>query len=404
MTHPAKRHSARSREIDLVLATATTDCGPERRDRIRSLATGDLDWTKLLIAAGEHGTSPLVYRNLNRYASDLVPPSILAGLREACHRNLARNLLLTGELGRIEDDCQRRGIRLLSFKGPTLAALAYEDLALRQFVDLDLLVRPQDFEAGCGLLSAHGYHPRYTLTPEQQRYHMEKECEMHFVGEHSAFIELHISLTDEGFPLPCEFDELWSRRQSVTLAGHEHWTLSTEDLCLFLAVHLAKHRWESIGWVCDYAQLLRPEIEVDWARVLQRSGAMRCEFMTLVAASLAERLLDATLPAALASACTANGNVRSLVVELEERLFSSPSQERGLLNDVRYHLLCRKMPWATLRWLARRAFTPQMADWEFANLPRPLWFLYTVLRPIRLLAKRMKSPLLADRRNSSTDT
>jgi Uncharacterised nucleotidyltransferase len=45
---------------------------------------------------------------------------------------------MTGSLLQVVDLFSREGIPVLPFKGPTLAMAAYRNLALREFVDLDL--------------------------------------------------------------------------------------------------------------------------------------------------------------------------------------------------------------------------------------------------------------------------
>ena len=381
----------RPREIDLVRATAATAVTPERRDRIRGLAAGDLNWTLVFDTAESHGTMPLVYRNLNECAGDIVSGPILAGLRESYRQNSLNNLALTGELRRVVDLCCRQEIRLLPFKGPTLAVLAYGDLSLRSFVDLDLLVRPEDFERAFALLCSADCCPCYALSKDERRYHVATRKEIPLRGRHSALIELHIQPTDDAYRLPLGFDELWSRRQSVIMAGQDFWTFGMEDLCLLLAVHGSAHWWGCLKWICDYAQLLRPDVKIDWERIVETSRRMRCEFMILLAASMAQRVLDAPLPVPLAIACESNRHVASLAAELEKRLFSVPQQRWGILREARYHLCCQGRICSTLWFFSQKIFMPHMTDWQFVKLPRPLWFLYSILRPLRLVAKRVRA-------------
>ena len=49
-------------------------------------------------------------------------------------------MLLTSELIKIMKLLEENDIKAIAFKGPTLAQLAYGDVTLRQYVDLDLLV------------------------------------------------------------------------------------------------------------------------------------------------------------------------------------------------------------------------------------------------------------------------
>jgi len=102
--------------------------------------------------------SPL-YRSLSRNAPELVSKANLERLRGDFRSNVQRNLLLTAELLRLLDLFAVHGIAAAPFKGPVLAASAYEDLSLRQFSDLDVLVNRRDILKAEGLLASQGYEP-----------------------------------------------------------------------------------------------------------------------------------------------------------------------------------------------------------------------------------------------------
>ena len=54
------------------------------------------------------------------------------------------NMLLTSELIKIMKVLEENDIKAIAFKGSTLAQLAYGDVTLRQYVDLDLLVEKEN--------------------------------------------------------------------------------------------------------------------------------------------------------------------------------------------------------------------------------------------------------------------
>src|SRR5438067_2363962 len=77
-------------------------------------------------------------------ARDVAPPSLLDPLRARAREIAARNLYATGELHRLLDVLADAGIAAMPWKGPALAAQLYGNLALRPFLDLDVLVRRRD--------------------------------------------------------------------------------------------------------------------------------------------------------------------------------------------------------------------------------------------------------------------
>src|ERR1700681_921232 len=64
---------------------------------------------------------------------------------------------LTGKLLRLLELFQAAEIPVIPLKGPVLAQILYGDPVLREFEDLDLLVRKRDVLRALQLLNAHGY-------------------------------------------------------------------------------------------------------------------------------------------------------------------------------------------------------------------------------------------------------
>src|SRR5262245_48070510 len=131
-------------ELDLLLccARATTDL--ESAARLNRLAARGLDWARLRRLSHQHGLLPLVPRHLNAECPDVVPTAVLTQLREDCRSIASRNLHFTAELIRLLELFEENGIRAVPYKGPSLGAIVYGDVALSQFGDLDILVQRSD--------------------------------------------------------------------------------------------------------------------------------------------------------------------------------------------------------------------------------------------------------------------
>ena len=117
------------------------------------------DWAVLLQMAIDKGVMPLLYQSLKTLNLEQMPPSCLIQLQQ-CHRmNGLHNISQTRELLRILDQLQASGIEAIAFKGAIIAASAYGNVALRQFNDLDILVKQQDFCRLSTLISSHNLGP-----------------------------------------------------------------------------------------------------------------------------------------------------------------------------------------------------------------------------------------------------
>ena len=110
----------------------------------RALIQPVCDWGYLLQAAQDHGVIPLLYRHLHEASPDVIPEEMLKRLRDEAVANTRSNLALTRELFKLLDLFEAHDIYAIPYKGPVLASVAYGDIALRQFVDLDLIVHKRD--------------------------------------------------------------------------------------------------------------------------------------------------------------------------------------------------------------------------------------------------------------------
>jgi hypothetical protein len=120
--------------------------------------------------------------------------------------------------------------------------------------------------------------------------------------------------------------------------------------------------------------------------------------MLIVALLLAGEVLGIALPAEIVAA--AKPAHRAAAADLAQRLFRGSSDqtdaplgskmqlsEGGLLESLLFHVRTRDRWSSGIRYCFHRAFTPTAVDVGHARLPRPLRFMYVVIRPLRLLLK-----------------
>jgi hypothetical protein len=99
---------------------------------------------------------------------------------------------------------------------------------------------------------------------------------------------------------------------------------------------------------------------------------------------LAAELCGLVLPPAVDRAARGDRAALKLARAVERHLFDPrPSRFDGLV----FHARMRERARDRLSYLANVAFTPSGADWEALRLPRVLFPLYALTRPIRLAAK-----------------
>ena len=375
-----------SPEIQLLFRTAHPGAEPANDSHIRELLHQSLDWDFVLRSARAHATLPLLHWHLQRQEWTAVPATHRDSLRDDFRRNAVLNLVRTRELLSLLKKFQARGIPVLPFKGPTLAAYAYGDLSLRQFNDLDLLLRPEDLSTGKELLLAEGYRSGLNLPAARQSDYLRALGQVPFYHQRDAsLVELHSRVMPHHFFFPLDLEELWSRAELLSLQGEVVRVLSAEDLLLVLSAHGAKHRFASLGWVSDLAALIRSRPTLDVERALDRARELRSERVLLLGLRLGYGLLNESPPTFVERRMRADPVSGILAVQVWRGLtHGSPlSEPQGAMFQIRL----REHFTDGLVYSLSLALQPIVADWKFLSLPSAVSLLYFGLRPLRLAFK-----------------
>lgn len=384
-------------EVELLLCCARTCIDSERAERIKTLLQENIDWDYLIRTARSHGVMPLLYSSLNGTCPEAVPNAYSAQLRDYFYTNARRNLFLTGELLKLLNLFEAHGIRAIPYKGPVLAASAYNNFSLRQFCDLDILIHKQDILKTNNLLISQGY---------QLKLQLNWEC--HYVHQDSRVnVDLHWAITQRERPFRLDFNRLWSRLEPVSLAGAKVLNLQPEDLLLILCVQATKDCWqwnEQLAKVCDIAEAIRVHQGMDWDRLVKQAGKLGSQRMLFLGLLLARDLLGTALPKEILQRMQADEVVKALAEQVCERFFHADYRSRADSRPPKYidieknlfsfrvrERLRDRVPY--FLHLVNVAISPTPEDRAFLPLPAFLWFLYYLVRPIRAVGKYGLIPL-----------
>jgi hypothetical protein len=361
--------------IDLLIecARANPDAAALRR-----VATRVANWPAVLDEAGRHTLKPLLHWRLSRLCAGAVPPEVAAHVEEAFHANAARNLMAAAELRKVLGWLEAEGIAVIAFKGPTLAALVYENLALREFNDLDLLVRPRDRHRAVSLLVRNGCRDKGAEGAERLR----GNAEIALKTPAGCELDLHWTVSPPYF-LPFDITRAWDRVQRVPVAGALLPTFGPDDLFASLAVHGARHCWASLAWICDVANLVRVA-PPKWDALLADSRTRRAYSL---AAFLAADLLSAPVPAEVVERAATDQVVRALAGQVRAQLFGDGGNLGGTPSEAAMHLRMMTAVRDKVRYVHRRALQPNQTDNDFLPLPRSLRPVLWLVRPFRVLGK-----------------
>ena len=360
--------------------------------RLRVLLQKEVEWDFLLNSAFAHGVLPLLAAHLNTCGCDLVPLQILERLRSSLLINRQNSLYLLRQLLDLLQLFTVNGIHVLTFKGPVLAETLYGDLGLRQAGDIDILIVREDFQRARDLLQTNSYLMEPQLTSAQQASHLRCQCEIQFFHEDQfSVVDLHWGLTPKSFPFGLGPEELFARSEKISLAGHTIETFDRVDLLLYLCVHGAKHYWRRLEWVASIAGLVRSTPGLDWSLAIRRSRQTRSGRILVLGLLLAGNVFDLELPREIEELLSGGKGLRECALGLEEELLqgtpvSATQGERFRLN---LQFMDRKRD--AIQGLLREVLVPTISDWQALTLPTPLYPLYYLLRPLRLLRKHSAS-------------
>jgi len=318
-----------SPEAALVLCCATTAATPPRTASASDLAPRVRGWERVVEIAKRHAVLPLVHRYLKLECPTAVPKEALANLRTQWQLIILYNRHLTTELVRLMGLLEAAGVPAVTFKGPVLAAMAYGSIELRQFSDLDILVRQTDLPRVAEILTAERY-----LSPHTRREGLAtgyfQECEDAFIGPDGlGLVDVHWNITPRSFRFAPDEEALWRRAHAVDLEFGKVMAIAPEDLLLYICVHAAKHGWVTLGSICDVAETIRARPGIDLMGILDEATALGSRRMFLTGIYLAHELAGAQIPADLVTIARGDRAVGALAARVARQLFSGATQGRA---------------------------------------------------------------------------
>ena len=381
-------------EVQLVLSCSRTLIFPETDTLIKDLLQRDLNWSYIIQKSQLNGVTPLVCHNLLRSYSQYLPSEIFHNLKEFYNSHAQKNLLATMELLRIIRHLESNGVAVLPFKGPLLALQAYGNVSLRQFCDLDILVREKDFRKAIELLLSLEYRLITSASWLQKRNTpISRKKDYSLVSKDgNVRVELHWKFSGGHFNLPLNMRLLWHQLERVEVGGLQVRNLPLAELLLYLTMHASRHGWVRLAWICDIAELIRINEDIDWLAEIERAKLLGSQRNLSLGLYLAYDLVGAALPEEVIQRIERDKIVRQLASEMRGLLFRDMDRTFSISYFHDYHLKVKERFRDRMRLrlhyyyrYIRLAITPTSKDSTLIPLPRSLTLLHYITRPIRLI-------------------
>jgi Uncharacterised nucleotidyltransferase len=354
------------------------------RARLRPLLSQVQDWDHLFALASYHGLAPLLHKHVHASCTDLVPLHFLSRLKQYALANSQNVLHLLSKQLKIYRLLTDSGVPVAVFKGSVLSQMSYDEIALRQAGDIDLLIDARDFGQTRVLLEWLGYEMTPRLTPAQLASHLNNHCEIQFVPDDwFTVVDLHWGLAPKSFVFNVETDEVMSRLQTVAVGSAHIQTLATEDLILYLSMHGAKHLWRALEWISSLGELIRAAETIDWDVVVEQAVKTHTTRMLGLGLRLVESVSGLAIDSRVLGAIDKDESMKRMAAQVLSQIFvvsgAADSTETNLYN---LKIMDRKRD--VLVSALRSIFVPTFTDWDALTLPASLHSLYYAYRPLRL--------------------
>ncbi|GAK38790.1 hypothetical protein TCA2_0516 [Paenibacillus sp. TCA20] len=342
-----------------------------------------IDWKEFNRLIYHHRIYPLIYARLQSF-HEVVPLDVMDQIQKAVTHNTFYMMRLTAEMERVTSVLEQQNIKVIMLKGPILAFELYGDLAHRTSKDLDLLVNISDVDASLNVLEKAGYIKKYDTPFIMEGWKWKDHHISLFHPEHKTQIEVHWKLNPSGAK-DISFQELWNRRQTITIVEHEVSYLGKEDLFMYLVSHGARHGWFRLRWLMDIDLILRKNNTIhnfEYYAELHES-----EFYAGQAYLLCSRLLRAPLTSKMKE-LVEHAHTIKLTEYALNLILEEPDKETGI-----NYLKQIKSPKRRMIMLLGRLY-PGPMDAELLPLPRKLHFLYIPLRPFLWMWRRIRQRMV----------
>lgn len=344
------------------------------------------DWDNFIELSYKHGVFPLVYNTIKNF-QESIPKDIFRKMKFINMDIVKQNMLMTSELLKVTKLLEENDIKAISFKGPVLSQMAYGDITLRQYVDLDILVVLKDINKVGKLLLKENYKEVFDLEEYQKENLVDIVHDRSFLNKiNNVLIEAHWTLSSAEFFLDLEklnyFDS-----QKYKLKNSEINILSNEIHFIYLCIHGYKHIWERLEWLVDINLMIVKEI-IDLKKVLSLSEKIDADRVVLSSILLCERVFSKKIDINLE-------NYDKKIIENTNKIYDRFIKDFEYTDKIHTKEIS-SVQWFMLkntsyRWKYLKSMLhPTEYDYRVIKLPKSLNFLYYVIRPFNIILKKFK--------------
>jgi hypothetical protein len=281
-------------EIEILLQILKGDA-----DQQISLATCNIPWLIRLAEIHKVVYQLLLFAQRHK---DFFTGEQIASLDKRCRQAALRSLTQLRELKRITEALNKKAIGYVCVKGPQLSRLIYGREALKESVDLDImLVHAEDLMDVHAMLWRLGYTRsnlnKYKSKFTRKIFLIAKREVSYFNLETRCPIDLHLRPGANTYLTACYFKGFLSDLHSADLEGTPIPVLSDEAYFVYLCYHGALHQFSRLAWLIDIrAFLLLKRKELDYSKLMAIARSLHAERSIILAMRLLQHYFSDEIP------------------------------------------------------------------------------------------------------------
>lgn len=377
-------------QVVVIASKAGLDRCDEKK--LEALVESGVDWDTVLMLSQLHGVFPRVWQHISANWSEHISAEVAARQNKLLRDNFFSAVYLTRHLFLLLDVFQEHNLYCIPYKGPVLASYFYDDVSLRSYGDLDILIAREDLAQVIELLIEQGYTPEIEVPPGQLRLYSRIEDDLAFVNDRGVCVEVHWELSGKYLHKPMGLELVVEDVTPVNILGRKIPVFSDEHLLIYCCLHGVRHGWSKLDLVSCVAQILFKRNNLNWQYVLKLVEEYSCRRMLFVGLLLAEKLYGVAMPHNIYEEVVGDAKAVSLSHGLYKSNFcmcGAHERQKHLIAGQRFSLLrlnVRDSMVDKVRYVGRLLFVPSKAEWRAVALPDVFACLYYLIRPFRVVA------------------
>lgn len=286
-----------SPEDKLILSAVKLHPTTEELEQMNNLIPLIQRWDYVAATSIDRGIAPLLYKKLPLLGNK-IPEPIKSKLQQAYYKTFSRSMLMYEHFRKVAEALATHNIPVIALKGIYLSEWLYGDIGLRQFSDIDVLVKLEDASTCMAILAGLGY-----IQDNDSETEFEKKLEVvHYTPMvlNGVSIEVHVKLHQNNEKYCVGVDDLWRNALPETLNKATVYSLCLNDLLVHLCIHLDKHFYQGhVQFTCfnDITNVLDKKADqLDWEALIRACKGYHCETQVFKWVVLVNKYMHAPVP------------------------------------------------------------------------------------------------------------